>query len=424
MTGLLLLALQALLFFAVMGMLFRLRGTLGIGVFVCALGVLHFLETYLAAVFFIQLPFGLISPGSTVMFAGKLSMILMLYIREDAETVRQPIYGLLIGNCLMVPLAAILRLYDPMPLPTGHIADLTLIDQLGMLMVWGTVVLFADSIALVLLYERLRKWIPHSLFLRASISLAVILTFDQFAFFAGLHLATGTPFAALLGGWVAKLGASVLYAALATFYLRHFESGEEHGLPGNQKLTDIFNKLTYRHRYEALLEQSGIDALTGVLDRNRFEALAQSSLTRARKQRRPLSLAIIDVDYFKQINDRYGHVTGDDVLRKIAQALRDSMRSDDKIFRYGGEEFVVLCEGMNHEAAMAHAERMRAAVPNALRGSLAITPTVSIGVATAPSDGADVTELVRHADLHLYQAKHGGRNRVVGNHPADRRRGD
>lgn len=422
MTGLLLLALQALLFFAVMGTLFRLRGTLGIGVFVCALGVLHFLETYLAAVFFIELPFGLISPGSTVMFAGKLSMILMLYIREDAETVRQPIYGLLIGNCLMVPLAAILRLYDPMPLPTGQVPDLTLIDQLGILMVWGTVVLFADSIALVLLYERLRKWLGKSLFARAAISLAVILTFDQLAFFAGLHLATGTPLAALLGGWVAKLGAAVLYAALITIYLRWFERADEHGVAGSQRLTDIFNKLTYRHRYEALLEQSGIDALTGVMDRQRFELVAQSSIAHALGQQRPLSLAIIDVDYFKQINDRYGHVTGDDVLRRIAQALRDSVRADDKIFRYGGEEFVVLCEGMNHEAAMVHAERMRAAVPAALRGQLAITPTVSIGVATAPGDGAEVMDLVRHADLHLYQAKHGGRNRVVGNHPADRRR--
>ena len=122
---------------------------------------------------------------------------------------------------------------------------------------------------------------------------------------------------------------------------------------------------------------------------------------------------IIDLDHFKQINDRYGHVTGDDVLRRIAEALRDSVRTDDKIFRYGGEEFVVLCEGMSHEAALVHAERMRAAVPNALRGQLAITPTVSIGVATAPGDGADVMDLVRHADLHLYQAKHGGRDQVM-----------
>jgi diguanylate cyclase (GGDEF)-like protein len=417
MSGVILLVAQALLFFGVMSLLFRLRGALGIGVFVCALGVMHFLETYLAAVFFIRLPFGLISPGSTVMFAGKLSMILMLYIREDAEVVRQPIYGLLIGNCLMVPLAAILRLYTPMPLPSGATPDLTLIDELGLLMVWGTVVLFADSIALVLLYEKSQRWVGRSMLPRAALSLALILSFDQIAFFAGLHLLTGTPVEALLGGWVAKMGAAALYALLMTVYFRLFEK-EEEGAPalsGDQRLTDIFNKLTYRHRYEALLERSGIDALTGVLDRSRFETGAQASLIQAMRQGRPLSLAIVDVDHFKQVNDRYGHVTGDDVLRRVAQALRESIRSEDRIFRYGGEEFVVLCEGMGHEAALAHAERMRLAVPAALRDMMPDPSTVSIGVATAPGDGTDATALLRHADLHLYRAKTEGRDRVVGN---------
>lgn len=102
MAGILLLLAQALIYFGVMALLFRLRHVMGLGVFLCALGVMHFLETYLAAVFFIQLPFGLLSPGSTVLFSGKLAIILLFYIREDAETVRQPIYGLLVGNFLMV----------------------------------------------------------------------------------------------------------------------------------------------------------------------------------------------------------------------------------------------------------------------------------------------------------------------------------
>ena len=210
MTGSLLLIAQAILYFAVMAALFRARHAMGLGVFVCALGVMHFLETYLAAVFFIQLPFGLISPGSTVMFAGKLAMILMLYIREDAETVRQPIYGLLVGNCLMVGLAAILRFYTPMALPGGDQPDLGLLDQLGALMIWGTLVLFIDSIAIILLYERLERMFSGSLMWRAAVSLTIILTFDQLAFFAGLHVIAGTPAAALIGGWVAKMAAALL----------------------------------------------------------------------------------------------------------------------------------------------------------------------------------------------------------------------
>lgn len=416
MTGTFLLIVQALLYFAIMAVLFSARRSMGMGVFVCALGVMHFLETYLAAVFFIKLPFGLISPGSTVMFAGKLAMILMLYIREDAETVRQPIYGLLMGNFLMVALAGTLRFYTPMELPGGVHPDLGLLDQLGALMIWGTSLLFVDSIAMILLYERLERRLGRAVFPRAALSLVVILSFDQLAFFAGLHVMTGVPAMALLGGWMAKMGAAILYAALIATYLRLFERQRDSAvLADDQRLSDIFATLTYRHRYEALLRNSGIDALTGVLNRGQFETMAEASVARALANRKPLSLTIVDVDHFKQINDRHGHVTGDDVLRQVAAALRDCVRTDDQIFRYGGEEFVVLSEGMPHEAALAHAERLRAAVPAAFAGSFALAPTVSIGVATAPGDGSDLIGLMRHADQHLYQAKHDGRNRVVGN---------
>ncbi|MET0241032.1 MAG: GGDEF domain-containing protein [Sphingobium sp.] len=407
-----------------MATLFRMRRGIGIGVFVCALGVMHFLETYLAAGFFIQLPFGLISPGSTVMFAGKLAMILMLYISEDAETVRQPIYGLLVGNGLMVALAAILRFYTPMAMPSGIEPDLSLLDQLGVLMIWGTLLLFIDSIAMILIYERLERWVGKTLFLRAALSLIIILSFDQFAFFAGLHLMTGTPVSALLGGWMAKLGAAVVYALLLGAYLHWFErfEDEERAPVEQRRLRDIFAKLTYRHRYEALLKNSGIDALTGVLNRGQFETMAHDNVAAAIAQGRSVSLAMVDVDYFKQVNDRHGHVAGDDVLRRVAQALRDCVRANDHVFRYGGEEFAVMSEGMTHSAALAHAERLRAAVPAAFLGSSTIAPTVSIGVATAPRDGSELTELVRCADGHLYRAKQLGRNRVVGNDPADRAR--
>jgi diguanylate cyclase (GGDEF)-like protein len=420
MGGALLLLAQALVYFAVMTALFRLRDQTGLGIFVCALGVMHFLETYLAAVFFIQLPFGLISPGSTVMFAGKLAMILLLYVRSDAETVRQPIYGLLVGNCLMVALGAILRLYHPVPMP-GYNPDLMLLDQIGVLMVWGTLLLFLDALGMILLYEGLSRWLGNLPFLRFSMALGITLSFDQLLFWQGLHQVTGATLSALWGGWLAKLCAGLVYSLLALAYLRWAEPTVLAGQSG-QRLQDLFGKLTYRHRYEELLEKTGIDQLTGVADRNRFEAIAQSSIARALHSSQAISVAIIDVDHFKQINDRYGHVTGDDVLRRVAQALRGCVRAKDQVFRYGGEEFVILCEGMSHSDALAHAERIRCAIPEALRGTLAEPPTVSIGVATAPGDGAHILDLVHHADLHLYRAKQLGRNRVVGNDPADRRR--
>jgi hypothetical protein len=97
----LLLAGDALLYFLVLAALLRARTRIGLGAFFTALGVMHFLETYLASILYVSLPFGIVtSPGSTVLFTGKLMMLLLLYIREDAVVVRQPIYGLLLSCCL------------------------------------------------------------------------------------------------------------------------------------------------------------------------------------------------------------------------------------------------------------------------------------------------------------------------------------
>ncbi len=105
LTNVLLLAGEALIYFVALGALLRARKRIGLGAFFCALGVMHFLETYLASILYVPLPFGIVaSPGSTVLFTGKLMMLLLLYIREDAVVVRQPIYGLLFGNVLLFAL--------------------------------------------------------------------------------------------------------------------------------------------------------------------------------------------------------------------------------------------------------------------------------------------------------------------------------
>ena len=138
MTNVLLFLCEGLVYVAVMITLLHLRHLLGIGVFIAALGVLHFIETYLAAVFYVQLPFGVISPGSAVLFAGKLMMILLLYLKEDAATVRQPIYGLLAGNFLTVALGLLLQMHQTVSVVPNRTADLAFIDEMGWLMAWGT----------------------------------------------------------------------------------------------------------------------------------------------------------------------------------------------------------------------------------------------------------------------------------------------
>ena len=413
MLGVFLLLAQGILYFLTMATLFRARGRLGIGVFVCALGVMHFLETYLAAVFFIPMPFGLISPGSTIMFSGKLMMLLLFYIRMDAETVRQPIYGLLIGNLMIIVLAYLLR-YMPAAVLEGRQPDLTFLDQMGVLMIWGTVLLFIDSIALILLYEKLGKSLTSCVFIRAFIGAACVLTFDQIGFYAALHWIADVPISALLGGWIAKMIAAVAYSAMLAIYLNYFERDETRVEP--ERLADVFDRLTYRQRYEDLLRKAGIDQLTGAKGRGEFETAGQLMLDQASAGRRELSLAMIDIDHFKLVNDGHGHVVGDEVLRNVAQTLLKSIRSEDSLFRYGGEEFALICEGLSHSGALALAERLRLAVLVTPQPAMLKDVTISIGVATFPHDAETLVDLVRQADANLYRAKQLGRNRVVG-HP-------
>jgi hypothetical protein len=246
---------NAIVYFAVLSALFRLRSHIGIGAFFCALGVMHFLETYLASVAYVALPFGIVaSPGSTVLFTGKLMMLLLVYIHEDAVVVRQPIYGLLIGNILVVMLAYLMRHHALVPISPERVADLGFLNEMGVLMVWGTGILFIDCILIILLYEKSRAWLGQHVFPRLALSGAVVLTFDQVAFFAGLHVLTGAGLSVLIGGWVGKMGAVAIYTGLVGVYLVYFERREPSGR--RPRLGDIFDILTYRERYEDLLAQT------------------------------------------------------------------------------------------------------------------------------------------------------------------------
>ena len=335
---------------------------MGIGTFFCALGVMHFLETYLASILYVPLPFGIVaSPGSTVLFTGKLMLLLLVYIREDAVVVRQPIYGLLLGNVLLLALAALMRLHGAGVLE-GHAADFGFLDEMGALMVWGTLVLFADCIMMILLYERLRPIAGRSRLLRLWLTGALILTFDQGAFFGGLHYLTGAPLSVLFGGWAAKMAAVAIYAALGAIYLRFVE------LPRRTnkrppRLGDVFDLLTYRERYEDLMASSGRDALTGALDRGRLEREGRNRVAAAALSGRPLSLLILDIDHFKSFNDRFGHTAGDVVLLRIARIVMRTVGVEDAVFRFGGEEFVVIVPDMSrpaaHDARRAHSPRCR-----------------------------------------------------------------
>jgi diguanylate cyclase (GGDEF)-like protein len=411
--NLLLLVGDALIYFIALAALFRSRQRLGIGAFFCALGVMHFIETYLASIFYLSLPLGLVaSPGSTALFTGKLLLLLLVYIREDAAVVRQPIYGLLFGNLLMVALALVMRFHDVVPLAPGRLADFGFLDSMGLLMMWGTALLFIDSILIILLYERSRAWFGQRILPRLLVSAAAVLTFDQIGFFAGLHVLIGADISVMIGGWAAKMGAAVLYSALVAGYLYGVErQTAEHGHP--PRIADVFEILTYRERYHDLLARSGRDALTGALDRGALECQGRAAVGQAALAGRPVSVMVVDLDHFKALNDRYGHATGDAVLRRIATAILETVSADDPVFRFGGDEFVVICDNLAAGPAVAMAERLRRAIAGYDDGG-APRVTVSIGLATCAEDASDYDALFATADRRLYEAKAAGRNCVVG----------
>ncbi|RWC46774.1 MAG: GGDEF domain-containing protein [Mesorhizobium sp.] len=408
---------EAVVYFSVMVTLFRFRKRIGLGVFICALGVMHFLETYLASVFYVALPFGMVSPGSAVLFSGKLVMLLLLYMKEDAATVRQPIYGLLLGNALMIGLVLLLRLHVIAALPDGRLPDIGFIDQMGWLMVWGTTLLVVDAILIILLYEKLGRHLRKAQFARILISVACVLTFDQAGFFTALHFVAGAPIAVFFGGWFAKMMAALTFSTMLVAYLKWFE---ERQIAAPRGLTDIFDTLTYRERYEALVEHVGRDGLTGLLHRGRFDADGEAAVEVSLRTARPLSLLIIDVDHFKSINDRFGHAEGDKVLKAVAALLREVASPEDQVFRIGGEEFAIL-SSRQHAVARLFGESIR----HAIKASAATSRfefTVSAGVSSVGETTRCLADLFALADQRLYKAKSTGRDRVVGEpggHEAD-----
>lgn len=164
---------------------------------------------------------------------------------------------------------------------------------------------------------------------------------------------------------------------------------------------------------ERLRLRAFLDALTGVWNRGALFDLLARELERAQRTQEPLSVAMLDIDHFKDVNDTYGHQAGDEVLRELCERLQKSIRAYDAIGRYGGEEFVVVFPETQVAQAEAQGERLRRIVEASpfILGGGPRTLTVSVGVAT--SGGESMEELLSRADRALYRAKREGRNRVI-----------
>ena len=175
---------------------------------------------------------------------------------------------------------------------------------------------------------------------------------------------------------------------------------------------------SWRYRERRLERAAQTDALTGIYNRGHVMDVLDRAFARA-SEKRPLSVVLVDIDFFKRVNDDHGHLIGDEVLRRVASTLQESLRRDDALGRFGGEEFLLVLPGFGDAEARVVAERCRAAVARldlgvpAANGDGPLRVTASFGIATVPPAYATVETLLDVADGALYQAKRGGRNSVV-----------
>lgn len=170
--------------------------------------------------------------------------------------------------------------------------------------------------------------------------------------------------------------------------------------------------VTIADLFEAVKEQAVTDGLTGLYNRRYFEEYLKKEVTRSQRQKQPFSIIGLDLDFLKQINDKYGHAYGDLAIKTVADVLKKNARSIDTAARIGGEEFNVILPGVEAEGALIAAERIRKAIEDVKLDTIG-NITASIGVATFLEHSDNVEELMELTDQAMYQSKREGRNRVT-----------
>ncbi|MBL4636433.1 MAG: GGDEF domain-containing protein [Kofleriaceae bacterium] len=167
--------------------------------------------------------------------------------------------------------------------------------------------------------------------------------------------------------------------------------------------------------HEEIYRLTTIDGLTQIFNKRYFTETLEREIGRALRYRRHLSLIMFDIDHFKKVNDNYGHLAGDHILRALAAAIKTRIRREDILARYGGEEFAIVLPEIERENAAVFAEKIRMLIERTSFEfeSLQIPIRISVGVASLTQELEDCDALVKRADEKLYEAKNSGRNRVI-----------
>jgi len=412
---LVMLAVEAAVMAMIVLVLFRVRTVLGLTPLYIVLGGLQYLEATLSLRVEV-LPSVWIYPASIVLFTATLVSVLLIYVKEDALEARKLVYGLVLANFT----AAIVSLLIgwQLKLPGAYLQTLRFQDFMSgaWITAVGTSLLFIDVLGIILVYEFIGRYV-RGLFGPFFLALLAVASFDSIVFTQMVHGGRPNLAALQIASLAGKATMALFYSVHVWIYLRYMEPRTL--VVGTGDVADVFQRLTYRQKYEQVRQRMSRDALTGLFNRGHFDEVLPGALAAAKRHRTPLSLAIIDVDKFKEINDGLSHLEGDRALRLIGRTLADQARASDVACRYGGDEFVVLLTNANATEAHEFAERFRDTLANNCRSANPPYPwgflSTTIGVATYPSDAeiAGPEDLIRTADRRLYDGKHGGRDRIV-----------
>ncbi|MBT8132344.1 MAG: diguanylate cyclase [Gammaproteobacteria bacterium] len=394
---------------------FRLRHRFGLALLCVTLGSFQHLQTVLAGVLFIEVIPGLfVSPGSAILFTATLFATLLVYIREDALQARSLIVGIVAANLTLslVSVLAIQHLASPLTILMQDSLAQFLVQNRKSFIV-GTGMLCIDVVLIIVLYEFFFRVFKKSLLARIYAAMFVVVTLDTFVFVTASFYGQANYWQILMSGLVGKWSASAVYSVMLVLYLKTFRDAAL----GNAETRDVFQILTYRQRYDLLKDELTRDPMTGLFNRSFFNDNLQRELNRAMRLGHQLNLIMMDLDHFKQINDRHGHQAGDEVILLFADAMREVFRAADIPCRYGGEEFVVIMPDAPATAAKNAAERLSQYLAGACQRRERPLPGGSVsftaGIANFPADAGTAEDLLRCADKRLYAGKNAGRDRVV-----------
>jgi diguanylate cyclase (GGDEF)-like protein len=420
LSSLLLILLLASLSFGLCMAALGLRRDYGLAPLMLVMGLLEGLKYHAAAAINLNIPaLGPVSLGSLVSYINLLAVMQVVHLRLGPTSARQLAWGLValsIVSGLLHPLLALLL--DQPDIELGMALDRRLLVFGAWVQGVGNVLLLMGLVGSVLLVEflRQRRW---PLWLALVLSLLVVTQLDTVLFLGLAFGPSALTHEALAANAVGKGLMALVFGAMAALALRDLREEAEPN-PSLRRLRELLGAFSFQHRVEALELELQTDPLTGLFNRRYLERVVPDILRIERDRGQPSCLCILDLDHFKAVNDGHGHLAGDELLRHVANLLRQQLRRQDSVLRFGGEEFLLVLPSTSQAEAVAVVEQLLGLLRNrplALSSGLELQVTATAGLACTAQDGQTVQALLQRADERLYEGKRGGRDRLVSGAP-------